>query len=183
MRWPTNHVALHTLCGRVRKSLTLYSLHRIENRPLVADGNTPSYALEPSRVDTEPNTLPSSLAENALARITRHARVLSGQMQALSATLFPPSSKKTLRSFSSGEVARFLGVSDGYLRQLSLDRLGPSPALSIGGRRSYTPTQIGELRTYLAGARPKEALSFLPTRRSGDKLQIVAVANFKGGSD
>jgi len=93
------------------------------------------------------NALPSSSAENALARITRHASVLSGQMQALSATLFPPSSKKTLRSFSSGEVARFLGVSDGYLRQLSLDRLGPSPALSAGGRRSYTPAQIGELRS------------------------------------
>ena len=133
-------------------------------------------------MDTESNALPSSLAENALARITRHARVLSRQMQALSTTLFPPSSKKTLRSFSSGEVARFLGVSDGYLRQLSLDRLGPSPALSAGGRRSYTPAQIGELRTYLAGARPREALSFLPTRRPGDKLQIVAVANFKGGS-
>ena len=57
----------------------------------------------------------------------------------------------------------------------------PLPSLR-GGRRPYTPAQIGELRTYLAGARPKEALSFLPTRRPGDKLQIVAVANFKGGS-
>src|SRR5271169_4120758 len=104
-------------------------------------------------------------------------------MQALSASLFPPSSKKTLRSFSSGEVARFLGVSDGYLRQLSLDGLGPSPALSTGGRRSYKPAQIGELRTYLAGARPKEAPSFLPTRRPGDKLQIVAVAKGRVGQD
>lgn len=103
-------------------------------------------------------------------------------MQALSASLFPPTSRKTLRSFSSGELAKILGVSDGYLRQLSLDGLGPSPALSSGGRRSYTPAQIGELRQYLADARPKEALSFLPTRKPGDKLQIVAVANFKGGS-
>lgn len=120
--------------------------------------------------------------ESGLARIARHAKVLSGQMQSLSASLFPPSSRKSLRSFSSGEVARFLKVSDGYLRQLSLDGLGPSPSLSSGGRRSYTPLQIGELRSYLAGARPKEALSFLPHRRPGDKLQIVAVANFKGGS-
>ena len=58
----------------------------------------------------------------------------------------------------------------------------PLPYL-IGGRRSYTPTQIGELRTYLAGARPKEALSFLPTRPPGNELQIIAaVSNFKGGS-
>ena len=120
--------------------------------------------------------------EGALAKIGRHAKLLSGQMQALSASLFPPTSRKTLRSFSSGELARFLGVSDGYLRQLSLDGFGPSPALSSGGRRSYTPEQIRELRAYLAEARPKEALSFLPTRRLGDKLQILAVANFKGGS-
>lgn len=129
-----------------------------------------------------PSVVSSAPAENALARITRHAKALSGQMQALSATLFPPTSRKSLRSFSSGEVARFLGVSDGYLRQLSLDDLGPRPALSTGGRRSYTPAQIGELRVYLAAARPKEVLSFLPTRRGGDKLQILAVANFKGGS-
>jgi len=121
-------------------------------------------------------------SETALARVSRHAKTLSAQMQSLSATLFPPASRKTLRSFSSGEVARFLHVSDGYLRQLSLDGLGPSPALSAGGRRSYSPDQIVELRRYLAEARPKEALNFLPTRRSGDKLQIIAVANFKGGS-
>lgn len=128
------------------------------------------------------DALPYSAPESALQRMTRHAKVLSGQMQALSATLFPPASRKTLRSFSSGEVARFLGVSDGYLRQLSLDGLGPAPAVTGGGRRSYTPAQIGELRVYLAGARPKEALGFLPHRRTGDKLQVIAVANFKGGS-
>jgi len=133
-------------------------------------------------VSLAPTAPSTTQPENALTRISRHAKALSGQMQALSATLFPPASRKTLRSFSSGEVARFIGVSDGYLRQLSLDGLGPSPTLSAGGRRSYTPEQIAELRVYLAGARPKEALGFLPKRRPGDKLQVVAVANFKGGS-
>jgi len=121
-------------------------------------------------------------AESGLARITRHATALSAQLRALSAALFPPTSSKTLRSLTSGEVARVLGVSDGYLRQLSLDGLGPSPDLGAGGRRSYTPAQVIELRRYLAASRPKEALSFLPQRRPGDKLQILAVANFKGGS-
>lgn len=125
---------------------------------------------------------PLSAAFGAVARMSRHAQALSGQLQALSATLFPPTARKTLRAFSSGEVARVLGVSDGYLRQLSLDGLGPSPALSGGGRRSYAAGQIGELRHYLAATRPKEALDFLPRRRPGDKLQVVAVANFKGGS-
>ena len=130
----------------------------------------------------EPSPTAVLTAESALVRISRHAKALSGQMQALSATLFPPASRKTLRSFSSGEVARFLGVSDGYLRQLSLDGLGPTPALSSGGRRSYKPAQILDLRVYLAGARPKEAVNFVPRRRPGEKLQVIAVANFKGGS-
>ena len=123
-----------------------------------------------------------SAPEKAISRIARHAKALSGQLQALNVSLFPPTARKTLRSFTSGEAARFIGVSDSYLRQLSLDGLGPLPSLSAGGRRSYTPEQVGELRTYLASARPKDALSFLPARRTGEKLQVVAVANFKGGS-
>lgn len=121
-------------------------------------------------------------SETASARITRHAGVLSGQLRALSATLFPPTASKSLRSFSSGEVARIVKVSDGYLRQLSLDGLGPIPETSRTGRRSYTLEQVHELRHYLAEARPREALEFLPQRRPQDKLQIITVANFKGGS-
>jgi chromosome partitioning protein len=123
-----------------------------------------------------------TMDETASARITRHAGILSGQLRSLATTLFPPSASKSLRSFTSGEVARIVRVSDGYLRQLSLDGLGPTPATALGGRRSYTLAQIHELRAYLATARPREALDFLPRRRPGDKLQIITVANFKGGS-
>ncbi len=73
-------------------------------------------------------------------------------------------------------------MSDGYLRQLSIDGLGPAPDVSSSGRRSYTLEQVNELREYLATARPKEALRFWPRRRDGDKLQVITVANFKGGS-
>ncbi len=117
-----------------------------------------------------------------LSRIARQAEVLSAQLSSLNASLFPPTAKKRLRSFSSGEVAKIIGVSDGYLRQLSLDGLGPSPTIGHGGRRSYTAEQVLDLRKYLAEARPREALDFMPVRRAGDKLQIIAVANFKGGS-
>jgi len=117
-----------------------------------------------------------------LSRIARQAELLSAQLSSLNASLFPPTAKKRLRSFSSGEVAKIVGVSDGYLRQLSLDGLGPSPTIGHGGRRSYTAEQVLDLRKYLAEARPREALDFMPVRRAGDKLQIVAVANFKGGS-
>lgn len=124
----------------------------------------------------------SSDIAGATHKIARHAAVLSGQLRTLSASLFPPASQKGLRSFTSGEVARFIGASDGYLRQLSLDGLGPAPTLGAGGRRSYTLGQVNELRRYLAGARPKEHGQFAPGRKPSEKLQTIAVANFKGGS-
>lgn len=120
--------------------------------------------------------------ETTSARISRQAEVLSARLRAVGERVFPPSASKGLRSFTSGEVARIVGVSDGYLRQLSLDGLGPKPALGTAGRRSYTLAQINELRSFLADVRPKEALKFWQRRRSGEKLQIITVANFKGGS-
>lgn len=120
--------------------------------------------------------------ESTSDRITRRAEALSRRLRAVGELAFPPTAQKTLRSFTSGEVAQIVGVSDGYLRQLSLDGLGPVPAVSPNGRRSYSLEQVNELRLYLSNARPKEALRFWPRRREGDKLQVITVANFKGGS-
>lgn len=114
--------------------------------------------------------------------ISQRAEALSARLRAVGELAFPPSAQKSLRSFTSGEVAEIVGVSDGYLRQLSLDGLGPAPDIGPSGRRSYTLTQINELRAYLSSVRPKEALKFWPRRRRGDKLQVLTVANFKGGS-
>lgn len=124
----------------------------------------------------------ADVSERTSERIGRRAEALSARLRAAGERAFPPTAQKTLRTFTSGEVAQIVGVSDGYLRQLSLDGQGPSPELSTGGRRSYTLDQINELRTYLAETRPKEALRFWPRRRPGEKLQIITVANFKGGS-
>lgn len=126
------------------------------------------------------------MADNSVAttdvRIEKQARQLSRQLKLLSEHLFPPQSQKTLRTFTSGEAAQLIGVSDGYLRQLSLDGKGPIPDVSATGRRSYRLDQIGEIRAYLAAAKPKDALTYLPRRRFGEKLQTIAVTNFKGGS-
>jgi chromosome partitioning protein len=115
-------------------------------------------------------------------RILAHARLLSSQMQGLSSRLFPPDSAKSLRLFSSGEAARLLNVSDGYLRQLSIDRIGPMPDVTVSGRRAYSLAQIYDLRAHIASAKPREALSIQPERRAGERLQTIAVTNFKGGS-
>lgn len=115
-------------------------------------------------------------------RISSHARLLSSQLQSLREKLFPPEANKELRKFTSGEVSRLVSVSDSHLRQLSLDKLGPSPEIQSNGRRLYTLKQIGELRKYLSEVRPNDALNFLPWRRGGERLQTLACVNFKGGS-
>lgn len=56
------------------------------------------------------------------------------------------------------------------------------PTIGTGGRRSYRLTQINEMRNYLAGVRPREMLTFKQGRQHHDKLQVIAVTNFKGGS-
>ncbi|MCZ8274972.1 MAG: plasmid partitioning protein RepA [Microcystis sp. LE19-4.1E] len=116
------------------------------------------------------------------AKIAAHAKLLSGQLQSLGSRLFPPDSRKSLRSFSSGEAARLLNVSDGYLRQLSIDGIGPTPEVSQTGRRSYSLAQITELRSYIANAKPRDADVIQPHRKPGEQLQTIACVNFKGGS-
>lgn len=115
-------------------------------------------------------------------RIEKQARQLSRQLKLLSEHLFPPQSQKSLRTFTSGEAAQLVGISDGYLRQLSLDGKGPAPEISATGRRSYRLDQINEIRAYLAASKLRDAPSYLPHRRPGEKLQTIAVTNFKGGS-
>ena len=110
--------------------------------------------------------------------IASDGAALSAELHAMRQTLFPPVSKKTLRSFSSTEAARLLGVADAYLRQLSLSHKGPQPAI-IGGKRSYTLAQINEMRTVLdEGAKSKR---YSPRRATADHCQVMAVVNFKGG--
>ncbi len=106
--------------------------------------------------------------------------MLSEQLRALRESLFPPSASKALRRFSSGEAAKLIGVTDGFLRQRSLAGEGPIPDIGVGGRRSYSLEQINELRFQLHAARPEKG--FVRHRRPGEKLQVLAALNFKGGS-
>ncbi|MGX9357443.1 plasmid partitioning protein RepA [Roseobacteraceae bacterium S113] len=110
-----------------------------------------------------------------------HAARLSERLQAHRAQLFPPDARRILRKFTSGEVAELLGVKDAYLRKLHLDGRGPEPEIRTGGRRYYSPEDIQALRELLEqGA--KSPGTYLPGRRDGDRLQVVTVINFKGGS-
>ena len=113
--------------------------------------------------------------------VGQHAALLSERLQAHRVRIFTPDAKKTLRRFTSGEVAGLLGVSDAYLRKLHLEGRGPDPKTGPGGRRLYAPEDIRVLRHELE-ATAKVPGSYLPGRRAGDHCQVIAVINFKGGS-
>ncbi|MGO9236462.1 MAG: plasmid partitioning protein RepA [Methylocella sp.] len=121
-------------------------------------------------------------AHSAIQDVIAHdARELSEKLRAHRLKLFPPSARKSLRRFASGEAAKLIGINDGYLRQLSLEGKGPQPETSTNGRRSYSFEDIQGLRAYL-DASGKSARRYLPHRQGSDHLQVLTVVNFKGGS-
>lgn len=113
--------------------------------------------------------------------IAADANGLSQKLQEHRLKLFPPKAEKTLRRFSSTEAAKIIGVADSYLRQLSIEGKGPLPETTAHGRRSYSFADIRALRRFLDEA-GKGDRRYLPQRRDDQHLQIICVANFKGGS-
>lgn len=112
------------------------------------------------------------------AVIASHAEALSTQLSRMRTRLFPPSAEKQLRRFPTGEAARLIGITDAYLRQVTLSAEGLEPEKGPAGRRLFTLEQINELRRHLSRSKS----GYLPNRRDGEHLQVVAVTNFKGGS-
>ncbi|MFB2552494.1 plasmid partitioning protein RepA [Ensifer soli] len=113
--------------------------------------------------------------------IQRHSAALAGQLQAHHASVFPPHSEKGIRSFSPAETARLIGIGEGYLRQVAAEMTDLSASAHPGGRRSYSVEDIDRLRRHLdQGTRGSRR--YLPHRRNGEAIQVIAVMNFKGGS-
>ncbi|PLW74799.1 plasmid partitioning protein RepA [Cohaesibacter celericrescens] len=94
---------------------------------------------------------------------------------------YPPEAQKTLRGFSSQEVADLLGVTAGRLRQLELAGETPSVARLTRGRRQYTLSDVNVIRELLSKKGGKSAKRYYHRRRDGEKMQVIAIANFKGG--
>jgi len=105
--------------------------------------------------------------------------IISSNLQELRSKLFPPNSQKSLRSFTCAEAAKLIGVSDAYLRQMSLDGKGPELDTTPTGRRLYTLKQINEIRVMLDEG--SVSRRYVRHRRNGEKLQVVAISGFKGG--
>ena len=94
---------------------------------------------------------------------------------------FEPEERKFLRRFSSTEVAGLLRVSTSNLRNRHKDGSFPEVFTDGRGHRFYTAEEVDDLRNILART-GKNADSYLPGRRKGDRLQVISVVNFKGGS-
>lgn len=114
--------------------------------------------------------------------ILEQGDLISKKLHLLSVQRFPPNARKSLRSFSLAEVASYIGVSQSTLKKLHLEGKGPLPQTSSSGRRSYTAEQMIELRYYLDQHGRSESKNYVPHRRAGERLQVIAVVNFKGGS-
>jgi chromosome partitioning protein len=127
------------------------------------------------------NATPAPALDAIHELVGDHARKLSARLQAHRLQLFPPSAKKTLRRFSSGEAAKLVGTDDGHLRRLSIEGKGPVVETGPGGRRAYSIEDIQALRTYL-DANSKGDRKYLPCRSGSEHLQVITVVNFKGGS-
>lgn len=115
-------------------------------------------------------------------KILAQGAEISRRLDMLRQETFPPDAQKSLRMFSMAEVAKFLGVTPNNLKRLSLEDKGPTPEVRSGGRRFYSAEQILELRAYLEEHGKSASKNYVPHRRNGEKLQVIGVVNFKGGS-
>ncbi|WLS00851.1 MULTISPECIES: plasmid partitioning protein RepA [Shinella] len=110
--------------------------------------------------------------------IERDSATLSGQLQVLFEKLFSPDAKKVLRRFSSKEAAKLLGITDSYVRHIASQEDAVTSERTLGGRLTFSLEEINTIRQIRGRTKP----TYLPGRREGDHLQIIAVTNFKGGS-
>lgn len=114
--------------------------------------------------------------------ILQQGELISDKLNMLRFEHYPPDATKSLRPFSLAEVAYFLGVTQSNIKKLHLEGKGPTPTTSVSGRRTYTAEQMLELRHYLDRHGRADFKNYVPHRRNGERLQVIAVVNFKGGS-
>ncbi|RWK76121.1 MAG: plasmid partitioning protein RepA [Mesorhizobium sp.] len=114
--------------------------------------------------------------------ILEQGALISDKLNMLRIEQYPPNATKGLRQFSLAEVADYLGVTQNHIKKLHLEGKGPIPATTPSGRRTYTADQMLELRRYLDKHGRADFKRYVPHRRAGEPMQVLAVVNFKGGS-
>jgi len=94
---------------------------------------------------------------------------------------YAPDERKQLRVFSATETAELLGVTGQFLRKCHSDGTISEPGLIKKGRRFYSGSELLSIRHVLENGSRKHG-KYVPGRRDGDKLQVIQLMNFKGGS-
>ncbi|MBJ6126920.1 plasmid partitioning protein RepA [Microvirga sp. BT325] len=131
---------------------------------------------------TSPMVIPSRALDTASNKdqILIDAELLAKKLQEHTQRIFPPVAKKAIRRFTSAETAKFLKIHEGYLRQLAAEGKAPLPEMQPNGRRTFSIEEINAVREFLEGT--KSNRRYVPHRTEREKLQIISVINFKGGS-
>lgn len=119
---------------------------------------------------------------NTQSELTRE---MSSRLQtALSTHLrqaYAPDEKKQLRHFSATEAADLLGVTGQFLRKSHSDGSIPEPECVRKGRRFYSGAELISIRHVFENG-SRSLGKYVPGRRGNDKLQVIQLMNFKGGS-
>ncbi|RWR30580.1 plasmid partitioning protein RepA [Sinirhodobacter populi] len=116
------------------------------------------------------------------ASIADDARALTSSLKAQIERIYEPTGRKSMRRLHIKEVADLLGVTDrGIRHRQTIDKQFPAGETDNRNRRYFNMDDLWLMRRRFA-EKSKNPKQFLPGRSEGDKLQVVSVANFKGGS-
>lgn len=94
---------------------------------------------------------------------------------------YAPDEHKQLRLFSATEAAELLGVTGQFLRKSHNDKTIKEPEVINNGRRFYSGAELLEIRHIFENG-SRTSGKYIPGRRGDDKLQVIQLMNFKGGS-
>ncbi|WP_172332487.1 plasmid partitioning protein RepA [Mangrovicoccus sp. HB161399] len=114
-------------------------------------------------------------------RLASRAEIIRAALLRAELASWAPESGKALRRFTSAEAAYFLNITQGHLRRLHAEERIEDVAERAANRRVYSEEEIQRIRAYLE-KNAKTPGTYLKGRREGDKMQVIAVSNFKGGS-
>jgi chromosome partitioning protein len=122
-------------------------------------------------------------AEAALQVFLDHANGCDEIQRKIIEVQAHPDRHKKLRLIPTPEAARLLRVSESHLRGL-LRQPGFPQGTIVGGnnRRAFSLAEVNEIRRLLCRATSDPRYQVGRQRSRGEKLAVVAVANFKGGA-
>ena len=120
---------------------------------------------------------PGSVASTISTNAARLSEALNTHMR----NSFQPESQKKLRKFHPAEVSELTGISMSNLRTRHQEGDFPDVETDVRGRRLYAAEEIDQIRRVMAKT-GRNGETYLPGRREGDRVQVISIVNFKGGS-